>query len=294
LLKFNELCTRYFLNFTGGLSDMEAFEQREQVTLESSKLKVFAILHLPKPSHLSQNKFPAVLLCHGFGGNKSGKFRLFVRIAEQLAKCGIAALRLDFRGAGDSEGDFKDTTIQSQLEDAQIAFEYLKNHPLIDTKRIGILGRSLGGMISYATATRFPDVKSVALWAPVFDGKPWLEKKIAEKPAEPKFRSIQFDKALNSYTFLGTPLSAAFIREFFSFNGENELQKLSHIPLLLIFGEKDPVVEKYHQDQYEAIRRHASAYTKKLVLPLSDHDFSVPDEQKILLQETVDWFQKHL
>jgi len=264
-------------------------EEREQVTLESGGKKIFAILHLPKTEN--QQKFPAVLFCHGFGGNKSGKFRLFVRLAEKLAKSGIAVLRVDFRGSGDSEGDFKDTTIQSQLEDAASALAFFKNHPQIDAERIAVLGRSLGGMIAYATAVRHPEVKSLALLAPVFDGKPWIEK---NKNNEKTVQSIQFDKTLNQFVFHGIPLSQAFIKEFFTFDGKTELQKLRDKPLLLVFGEKDAIIEKYHQEQYSEVRKAADAATKKVLLEHSDHDFHVPDEQTMLIEETVEWFQGHL
>src|SRR5260221_3407228 len=84
-------------------------EERQAVTLLSGNQKIFCMLHLPQRT--DQEKFPALLFCSGFGGNKSGKYRLFVRMAEQLAKAGVAVLRFDYRGSGDSEGAFEATTV---------------------------------------------------------------------------------------------------------------------------------------------------------------------------------------
>src|SRR5262245_53155 len=113
-------------------------EDRQPITLFSGNQKLFGILHLP----LTETKVPAVLFCHGRGGNKSGKFRFYVELAELLTKAGIAALRVDFRGSGDSEGNFSDTTCTSQLDDARLAANFLCVHPAIDSSRFGLLGRS--------------------------------------------------------------------------------------------------------------------------------------------------------
>src|SRR5689334_8479689 len=121
------------------------FEERKTVTLLSQDLKLFGILHLPLLKN--SEKAPAVLFCHGFGGNKSGRYRLYVRLAEKLSQAGIAVLRFDFRGCGDSEGAFGDITIETQVQDALAAAEFLLTHPSVDPNRFGIFGSSLGGAI---------------------------------------------------------------------------------------------------------------------------------------------------
>jgi uncharacterized protein len=251
-------------------------ETREAITIECEGQKIFGILHLPKVA--TSQKFPAVLLCHGFGGNKSGKFRLYVRLAQRLAEHGIASLRIDFRGSGDSEGEFQETTIQSLFQDANSALTWLKSHPAIDERRIGIAGRSLGGMVSIHVASHAP-IRAVALWAPVYDVKPWLSK---------------FAPGGVRFEHLGVPVNDEFIRQFLLLVTQAALESLVKVPLLHIQGQNDKSVEKYHTEQYEIQRKSATAQTKFISLAKSDHDFSDNQEQEVTLQETVAWFEKYL
>ena len=172
-------------------------ENRSSVTLLSQGLKVFGVLHMPLEP--TEKKVPVVLFCHGFGGNKSGKFRLSVRQSEMLSQAGIASLRIDFRGSGDSEGDFADTTIQTQLEDVRIACQYLLEHPHIHTDSVALLGRSLGGALACQVASELSKVKALALWCPVFDAKPWL---------------VKYRGGTKDVHFAGQNLSKESIRQF--------------------------------------------------------------------------------
>ena len=61
---------------------------------------------------------PAVVFFHGFTGTKVEPHRIFVKTARELAAIGFYALRFDFRGSGDSEGDFSEMTIGGEISDA--------------------------------------------------------------------------------------------------------------------------------------------------------------------------------
>jgi len=250
-------------------------ENREAITLEIGNQKIFGILHLPKEPIRS----PAVLMCHGFGGNKSGKFRLFVRQSQLLAEKGIASFRFDFRGAGDSEGDFGDTTIESLLADAKLAYEWLQKHPSIDSARIGILGRSLGGMISVHTAAAFPNTKVVAVQAPVFDAKPWIESSKASKAP---------------FEHQGVLMNQTYMKQFAALNTREPLQKLANMPFFHIQSTNDQVIKPYHVEQYKQGREAATSPSQFVELSKSDHDFSDKEEQQILLTTTTEWFHTHL
>ncbi|MDB6081416.1 MAG: hypothetical protein JWO53_688 [Chlamydiia bacterium] len=246
-------------------------ELREQITLESSGQKIFGILHLPNSP--PQKQFPAVLLCHGFGGNKSGKFRLFVRLSERLAKEGIASFRFDCRGAGDSEGDFADTTIQGLIDDTKVAMDWLCQHPRIDSHHISILGRSLGGMIAVLSSSSFI-LSSIILCAPVFDAKPWLQ------------------RSKDHFEHQGVLMGETFLQECKELDVISKLRLLNHVPLLHIQGNQDKTIEKYHSKQYELERSQAVAETKFIQLLASDHDFADVKDQEVFLEEIVKWMKK--
>lgn len=262
------------------------FEDRQAITLISQGLKLFGVLHLP----ITKSKSPAVLFCHGFGGNKSGRYRLYVRLAEKLSQAGIAVLRFDFRGCGDSEGAFRDISIESQLEDALIGTKFLLEHPQVNPKQFGIFGSSLGGTIATLLSAKVAQTKTIALLAPPFDAKPWFDIQASKQ----KSGNLQFDQEQQRICFLGEPLSADCLSQFASLNPTSSLKQISHLPFLLIQGQNDTTVGPYHLEQYEKVRAQAQGETKIIKLPLSAHDFGEPKEQEILFNETANWFRKYL
>lgn len=256
------------------------FEERLSVTLTCQEHKIFAILHLP----LGVKRAPCALFCNGFGGFKSAKYRLAVRQAELLAKAGIATLRFDYRGTGDSEGSFSEVTIKSQLEDARECISYLKNHDAIDASRFGILGRSMGGVIATKLASEVKP-RALLLWAPVFDATPWLD-------GRSNHRAVRYED--DGITFAGQRLNPEFISELPTLSVEKSLSAVAHTPLFVIQGEQDAVLNSFHLQKYIAARKGVEGQTDTLLLPKSDHDFHHPSEQETLLDATTDWFCRYL
>ena len=126
-------------------------EERHSVTLHNQGEKLFGIFHRP----LTGSPFPAVLICHGLAGHKTGRYRVYVELAEQLTAHGIGALRIDFRGSGDSEGAFADMTLSGEVSDAILAMKWVQTQAEVDSGRVGIFGRSLGGTVAVITAAEY-------------------------------------------------------------------------------------------------------------------------------------------
>lgn len=130
--------------------------------------KVVGTLSLPD----SDTKAPVVLLIHGFTGNRhesvsksapKGKFAL---LASKLSEVGIASLRIDMRGSGQSAGSLENITAFTELEDAIAACDYLKQCDHVDGKRISVLGLSFGGLVATALCAKDSKIKSLVLWNP--------------------------------------------------------------------------------------------------------------------------------
>ncbi|NTF57366.1 alpha/beta fold hydrolase [Agrobacterium rhizogenes] len=121
----------------------------------------------------SNPKAPVVVMFHGFGGSrdelpiKDTKDGVFSRSARLLAESGYASLRIDFRGSGESDGKWADTTFSRQIKDGIAAVDWLKASDKVDGSKISILGWSQGGLVGAHVARARPEVKSVTLWAPV-------------------------------------------------------------------------------------------------------------------------------
>lgn len=266
---------------------MQQVEIRDAITLENQGEKIFGILHRPITDQ--SVPAPAIVICPGFAGNKCGKFRMFVTLGKELAKKGIAVFRFDYRGAGDSEGEFQDITLEGKISDTLKCLNFLANDPQIDSSRLGILGRSLGGAIAILTAGRFPSIKSLALWAPVFRSDPWRE-------LWDSFQSHQKLDRAKQEILSNLPANIPnleFLSQFFKLDMEQELTNLKKIPLLHIHGEQDQVVKIQHAKDFE-VARSGLDNTRFIQLPKSDHDFSDPKEQSIAIRETCEWFEKTL
>lgn len=136
----------------------------EPVRLQVGEEAIFGLLHLPAGEAPAQG-WPALLMLHGFKGHKAGKHRLHTLFARHMAAQGVGVLRFDFRGYGDSQGDFAEVTPSRQLEDVSAAAEYLRAHSQLDPERLMLLGHSLGGMLA-ALAAGEVGPHRLALWAP--------------------------------------------------------------------------------------------------------------------------------
>ncbi|CAM4462028.1 alpha/beta fold hydrolase [Deinococcus marmoris] len=125
--------------------------------------------HVPGTLSLPDNasgKVPAVLLLHGFASQKDEVGDMYKNLAAKLAAQGIASLRIDFQGSGDSKIPFEQMTFTNQVSDAQAAFDSLKGRPEVDATRLGLLGFSMGGGVAIKLAANAANpVKSLALWS---------------------------------------------------------------------------------------------------------------------------------
>ncbi|ASB50562.1 alpha/beta hydrolase family protein [Alkalitalea saponilacus] len=114
-------------------------------------------------------KHPAVVLITGSGAQNRNQeifgHKPFLVLSDYLTRHGIAVLRFDDRGYGESEGDFSIATSQDFASDVQSAFEYLMTRPEIDSKQIGLIGHSEGGMIAPMVAAKNEKIAFIVLLA---------------------------------------------------------------------------------------------------------------------------------
>lgn len=122
-------------------------------------------LTLPK----SSGPFPAVVLVSGSGPqNRNSELmnhKPFLVISDFLTKKGIAVLRFDDRGVGESKGNFAGSTTHDFANDATAAIRYLQSRKEIDQKAIGVMGHSEGGMVAPIVGSRLPELGFVILLA---------------------------------------------------------------------------------------------------------------------------------
>ncbi len=151
----------------------------EEVTFHNDQqhLTLAGTLTYPKTG----DDFPAVILITGSGPENRNEevagHKPFLVIADYLTRHGIAVLRYDDRGVGQSTGTYAGSTIADFATDAYAAFQYLKTRDKIDSNKIGLLGHSGGGAIAPLVAAKHKAVAFVIMLAgPGVDGRQILLK----------------------------------------------------------------------------------------------------------------------
>lgn len=264
---------------------METHEIRDSIVFVNEGQKIFAVFHKPE----GVVNPPVVLMCHGLAGHKTGRYRVYVDLAERLLEKKIAVLRFDFRGCGDSEGSFEDTTLKRELSDARVALDFLLQRSDIDHERIGFFGRSLGASVAVLMAAESQKAKSLVLWVPLFDGAQWSE--TWSQLINGGMSAVESEdiRRIN-----GQVVSIPFYAEMFDMHIEEALKKTEKVPLLLIHGEVDELIGIQHSESYNQCRKGAEAETKFIRLVHCDHDFSYTSERLLALIETTNWFENTL
>lgn len=109
-----------------------------------------------------KGKYPAVILVSGSGAQNRDEelfnHKPFLVISDYLTRNGVAVLRYDDRGFGESTGNSATGTTADFTDDALGAFEYLASRPEIDHNKIGIMGHSEGGIIVFMAAAQQPKI----------------------------------------------------------------------------------------------------------------------------------------
>ena len=110
----------------------------------------------------NQEKYPAILLLHGFMAWKEGDGYMFRIGADKMKDNGIISMRIDFCSMGENRFSRRNYGMKTLLREAECAFNYLCNDPKVDASRVGIMGHSLGGRVAFLSS-KLPSKCLVAL-----------------------------------------------------------------------------------------------------------------------------------
>lgn len=224
------------------------------------------------PESRTEGALPAVILFHGFTATKVQEHRFFVKISRALEKIGIASFRFDFMGSGESDGNFEDMTLQTELEDGEAILNFVQQDPRIDPARVSLLGLSMGGLVaSLLAGKRDKDVNRLILLAPAGN----LDQIIAYS-----MQMYGVHERMEVFDHAGNLIGRGFADSLANLNAF-ERAKAYAGPVLLIHGTKDETVP------YQvSLKYHELAYGGRAVLQMvegADHTFnSTPWEQSVI------------
>ena len=232
----------------------------EKISFSSHGQAVVGSLHLP-----DMEKPPCVIASHGLFSNKDSQ--KYITLGDRFPRKGIALLRFDFRGCGESGGKISESTVSGRLGDLNIAIGFVRSHPYINP-RIGLMGSSLGGYISLIKAAGEEDIRAVVTWA-----TPVTLVGLEEKRGQGEMASLGEEFFQDIKTHDLTPILGKVVN------------------CLVIHGDRDELVPVEHA---RMIYEHLNSPKKMEVIEGGDHRLTHPNHREKAIEMTLEWFERYL
>lgn len=288
------------------------------VAFYSDGHRLAADLYLPA-DRAGDERLPAIVLCHGFGGLRRFWFPEFARF---FAAGGYAVLAFDHRGIGDSEGPPLSINPFGQVADIRHAVSYLETRDEVLPSRIALYGISYGGGNAAYAAAVDPRVAAVISVVGYGDGERWM------KSLRREWEWVEFKKRLDddrrARVLTGTgalaDTSEILIRDpeaeehehearaqnpdritritlesaegIVAFKPERLVHRIAPRPSFFI-GVKDDLLVPAE----ETLRLYARARSPKRLYmfpPIGHHAIYYGERLPFLLRMARDWFDRHL
>jgi alpha-beta hydrolase superfamily lysophospholipase len=222
-------------------------------------------------------------MLHGYTGWKEEEH--IESLAAELASSGMATIRFDAPGSGESGGTWAEHYRPSNyLADVLDVVAYAKRHMDIDPERIVIWGHSMGGLIALTAAVRHPE-----LFVAVCGSQPSSTKKTLD-PTESKEMNETGWFTVHSRRLGDFRLPKAFIDDRSSFVIKAEIGQLK-MPLLLIAGTDDASVPCASVKELYSVAPEPKQF---LEYKTNHHYKKDPGVLKEINQATVAFFRKNL
>ena len=269
----------------------------KNIEIPGTRGNIPATIQLPAKSARGE-ELPLVVLCHGFTGNRQGDGH-FAPLAEDLAAHGIATVRLDFAGCGDSTEPYANYTLANMAADVDSVIGYMQ--ATYGTGKTALVGHSMGGRLAslYPQLGQYP-VTALALWSPANGtGLQGLEFLSIDNFAAVEELAARAD-AEGSVAAWGVELSAAYIDGMRDSDPNAALQE-SGLPVLLTYSGNERILSDTTQTETKAAVE--SLPDGQVVLdPFvnGDHNYTSEDPatntqlDADLRQATVDFLTSHL
>lgn len=268
------------------------------------------------PGQRGEEKVPAIVLCHGWGGTKQ---HLNQHIAPRFASHGFAVLAFDYRGWGESdsrlvvEGEMPEpdadgmVTVRAravrqivdpvdQQQDIDAAITFVEGEPMVDAARIGIWGSSFGGGHVIWRAAHDERVKAVVAQVGAMDQRLGISRDPGlEEIHQQHIRQVRGEAppvptdADKPEGLTGTPYYARFV-DFVPVDVAEEVE----VPVLIIDAEQEHYfdIAEHGGKVYERIKdRVPSEY---LVWDIRHYDIYRGEHLDRAMEAEAAWFEKHL
>lgn len=201
-----------------------------------------------------------VVLAHCFTCSKS--LKVTRNLATGIEAGGYAVLRFDFTGLGESEGEFAETTVTTNIGDIEAAARYMIRRGF---GPCGMVGHSLGGAATLLAAGNVPEARAVVGVAAPFSPE-HIKQLFAEEDIGQALASGRVKVKLAGRTF---EISAQFFRDLEEHCSPDRIASLGR-PLLVVHGTQDTIVEIAEGERIFEAARQPRWFA---AIPRADHLF---------------------
>jgi putative redox protein len=227
----------------------------EKVTFHGAGGQLSGTLHVPEGTPRG-----GVVLAHCFTCSKS--LKVTRSLATGIEDGGYAVLRFDFTGLGESQGDFANTSVTSNIADLGAATRVLEERGL---EPCAMVGHSLGGAATLLAAGNVPTVRAVAVVAAPFSPD-HVRQLFADDDVERALASGHVTVKIAGRPF---QISAEFFHDLERHCSPERIAALER-PLLVVHGTADRVVGIEESERIFAAARQPRWFA---AIPDGDHLF---------------------
>jgi len=221
-----------------------------------------------------------VLLIHGFMSNKNSETNQI--LSQRLSEKGIATIRFDLFGHGESSGQFKHLTLSRCLHQVGSAMQWIQNNGYLN---VSIVGSSFGGLIAIHAAEQYPHLRSVALKCPVSNyPKIWQNRFSDEGMSRwKKEGTIAFVTEDGKAT-----LDYSYYEDLLKYDTYSSASRIT-APTLIVHGDADDDVPVEQTIRLFDTLRLPNNQKQCVIVPGADHAFSKPEDFQAMIDHVHCW-----
>lgn len=235
--------------------------------------RLVGMRHIPK----GKGPYPTVILYHGLSGSKEEGYARYVRLSRLLCLNGYQVYRFDYRGHGDSEGDFDDLVMDDLVKDSGDILEYVCKNKETDRRHMAIVSRSMcPGLYLRLTSE---NIRAMVMHCPAVDPRVTLEHGwgVGLRYARKGERG-------------GYNLNPDFWDNLGKYNAFTAI-KYADMPILIVTGDEDEVI---WVDDVREFYKAANKPKKLVVVKYTGHDFERREHEDRVHRETLAWIKKYV
>lgn len=261
----------------------------KKIFIKKDKYEIPAIFTYPK----EKGNYPVVILCHGTASNKNEVGDMYVMLANQLIKAGIASIRFDYAGCGESKALPQELTFFGEVEDTYEIYKYLLDCDMVDSSKIGILGLSQGARIMAELFKIVPELRFGISWSGACQSNEGLFE---------EWHKNYYNEAIkNGYAVVPMTWGENLIisKEWFDdIKKSTPLEGFKNYkgPILAIAGVEDDIIPFEHTS--EIIKFCTNIDSRAILYPRSNHIFNILSGDltvmNTVIKETIEWINKIL